>query len=103
LRKPSANEKRVLGYLTKIECLGKIVEFSVKVDNQIMKFQAPNFDALFLMSFNSATSDVEVGCDTVKKETFAVVTYRPNEDAKAKSAGEIVAIEFMPETFRLIN
>jgi len=103
LRKPSGSEKRVLGYLTKIECLGKIVEFSIKVDNQIVKLQAPNFDALFLMSFNSATSDVEVGCDTVKKETFAVVTYRPNADAKAKSAGEIVAIEFMPETFKLIN
>lgn len=103
LRALSGNEKRILGHLTKVECLGKIIEFSVKSDNKIIKFQTPNFDALFLMSFSSETADVEVGCDTVKKEVFAVITYRPNEDAKSKSAGEIVAIEFMPETFKLLN
>lgn len=102
LRTLAANEKRVLGYLTKVECLGKAVEFSVKVDNKIVKFQATNFDALFLMSFSTDASNVEIGCDTVKKEIFAVVTYRPNENAKSKSAAEIIAIEFMPETFKLI-
>ena len=103
LRAVSGNEKRVLGYLTKVECLGKSVEFSVKADNKILKFQAPDFDALFLMSFSSDASDVEIGCDTVKKDIFAVVTYRPNENAKLKSDGEIVAIEFMPESFKLLN
>jgi tetratricopeptide (TPR) repeat protein len=103
LRKPDAGEKRVLGYLTKIECLGKVVEFSANVNNQIVKLQATNFDSLFLMSFSSETSDVAVGCGTITKDSFAVITYHPVEDAKSKYAGEIVAIEFMPATFKLIN
>jgi tetratricopeptide (TPR) repeat protein len=103
LRRLSASEKRVLGYVTKIECLGKSVEFFVKVDNRTLSLHAPSFDSLFLMSFSSESSDAEIGCGTVTKEIFAVVTFRPNADAKSKTAGEIVAIEFMPGNFKLLN
>jgi tetratricopeptide (TPR) repeat protein len=103
LRRLSASEKRVLGYVTKIECLGKSVEFSVKVDNRTLSLNAPSFDSLFLMSFSSESSNAEIGCGTVTKEIFAVVTFRPNADAKSKTAGEIVAIEFMPGNFKLLN
>ena len=103
LRKLKADEKRNLGYLTNIECGAKGIEYSVKIDNKILKFSSENFDSLLLMSFDGNLSNDEFGCGTLKKEMFAVVTYRPLTNAKAKSAGEIVAIEFVPKNFRFLN
>jgi thioredoxin-like negative regulator of GroEL len=103
LRRPAADEKRILAFLTKVECSGKTVEFSARRENQILKFQAANFDSLFLMSYNAETSEAQIGCDTITKEIFTVITYKPSDDAKSKFAGEIVAIEFIPETFKLLE
>lgn len=102
LRRPARSEKRALGYITKIECSGRSIEFSVKIENQNMKFQTPDFDSLFLMSYSPESANAEVGCGTIKNEIFAVVTFRPNENTNIKSGGQIVAIEFMPQNFKLI-
>ncbi|MCY7375546.1 MAG: tetratricopeptide repeat protein [Pyrinomonadaceae bacterium] len=102
LRKPKTDEKRILGYLTKIEC-GKGIEYSVKVDGGAIKFHSENFDSLFLMSFDGGSAGGEFGCGTLKNEMFAVINYRPAANAKTKSAGEIVSIEFVPKNFKFLN
>jgi lipopolysaccharide biosynthesis regulator YciM len=99
LRKPAAGEKRLLGYIAKIECAGAKIEFSVKTAAQTIKFYARDFESLFLMTFSSDSLDAEIGCGTIKKDVLAVITYLPA--SKAGSNGEIVAIEFMPEGFEL--
>lgn len=103
LRRPKADEKRVLGYLTKIECGGKGIEYSVKVGDETLKLNSDSFDSLVLMSFNTESADGEIGCGTIKKEMFAVVSYRPTTNAKGKSAGEILSIEFVPKNFKFLN
>lgn len=102
LRRPGAGEKRFLGYITKIECAGARVEFSIKTADQMLKFTARDFDSLFLMSFSPDSADTEIGCGVIKKDVFAVVTYLPASNTKTGSTGEIVAIEFMPEGFKLM-
>ncbi len=103
LRRPKANEKRVLGFLTKIQCAGDDVIYSLKVDNQNLQLRSENFDALFLMSYDRDLPDEQVGCGSVKKESFAVVVYRPADNFKAKTAGDIVSIEFVPKNFKFLK
>ena len=103
LQRPKTNQKRVLGFLTKIECRDGEIVYSVRADNQNLQLRSESFDSLFLMSYEREMSDEKVGCGTIKKERFAVITYRPNDEAKTKSAGEILSIEFVPKNFKFIK
>ncbi len=103
LRRLKPDEKRVLGYLTRIECDSKGIEYAVRVGDEILKLESETFDSLLLMSFSAETYDGQIGCGTVKSEMFAVVSYRPAANAKAKSAGEILSIEFVPNNFKFLK
>lgn len=103
LRTPKRDEKRLLGYFTKIDCQPKQIIFSVKTDNQIFELKSDSFDTLTLVSFESKLVDSEFGCGILKKENLAVITFRPNTDAESKITGEIVSVEFVPKTFRFLN
>jgi len=102
LRKPKSDEKRVLGYLSKIECGAKGIEYSVKVDNQTLKLGSEDFNSLFLMSYAQDMPSGDFGCGTLKKEMFAVITFRPTANAKTK-AGDIISIEFVPKNFKFLK
>ncbi len=103
LRRPKAFEKRVLGFLTKIECTAEEVIYTMKVDNRHLQLRSENFDSLFLMTYDRDMSDGQIGCGTIKKDSFAVIIYRPFDDAKTKIAGEIVSIEFVPKNFKFLK
>lgn len=103
LRIPQTDEVRILGYLTNIDCGEKGVEFFVKVDKKILKLGSRNFDNLLLVSFAKEMSGVQFGCETIKNEAFAVVTYQPNKNAASRTAGEILSIEFVPQNFKFLK
>lgn len=102
LRRPRINEKRVLGVLSKIECGGGSISYTVRVDDQVLKLSSPDFNSVDLMSYNADMVGAKIGCDASPKESSALITYRPNTDQKAKTAGELIAIEFVPAKFRLL-
>lgn len=101
LRRLKADEKRVLGYLSKIECGANQINYLIKVENRILRLSSETFDSLKLTTFDAETADGQIGCGTIKKEMFAVVTYRPI--SKSRTTGEIVAIEFVPKNFKFLN
>lgn len=103
LRKPQSNEVRILGYLSKIECGEKGIEYLVKVDNKNLKLTSKDFENLNLVSFARETSNVRLGCETVVNEIFAVITYRINQTNPAKTAGELLSIEFVPQNFKFLD
>ena len=45
----------------------------------------------------------EIGCGTIKKEFFAILTYLPKENPKMKTRGELVSIEIVPEKFDFLT
>lgn len=102
LRKPKTDEIRVLGYLTKIECGAQGVEYFVKVDKKIIKLKSKNFDNITLVSFASEMNNAQIGCEPVKNETLAVITYQPFKNP-AGAAGEILSIEFVPQNFKFLK
>ncbi len=102
LRRTKSNEKRILGYLTQIECDAGGIEYSIKTDNQILKLSSETFDTLTLISYIADESGGQISCGTRKKDAFVVVVYRPAAKEDAKSAGEILSIEFVPEKFKFL-
>lgn len=103
LRKPRTDEIRVLGYLTKIVCGEKGIEYFVKIDKKIIKLVSKDFDKLTLVSFAKEMSNVQLGCETTGNEAFAVITYQPDKNTAAKIAGEILSIEFVPQNFKFLK
>ena len=101
LRKPQAGETRVLGHLTEIECDSKGQAFVVRADNQTLKLRLGAAQGLLLMAFTPEMNGGQINCGARKPENFVVATYKTATDAKAKAAGEIVALEFVPNNFKL--
>ena len=101
LRIPRTGEKRILGFLTNIECYSKEVIYWFKADNQLIKFRSDSFEEVALTAF--AATDSKYGCGTLKTEVYAVITYRTSRDTKSKFTGETVAIEFVPNNFKFVE
>jgi predicted Zn-dependent protease len=102
LRRPLNDEIRVLGYLIKVECRADGVEYFVKVGEKILKLASKNFENLILVSFAREMNNVQLGCESIKNETFAVVTYQPSKNA-LRTEGEVLSIEFVPQNFKFLN
>lgn len=103
LRVPQRDEKRVLGVVMKIDCQPKQIIYTVKTGGQVLQLRGDSFETLRLVSFEPELVNAEFGCGAMKRENLSVITFRPGADAKSKVAGEIVAIEFVPKTFRFLT
>jgi hypothetical protein len=100
LRRPQAGETRVQAVLSKIECGPKGLVFVLKAGERTLRLSAAGFGGLHLVSFNQEAGG-ELTCGARKVETPSVVTYRAAADAKAKTDGTLVALEFVPANFQL--
>lgn len=100
LYKTKLSEKRILGYLTRIDCEPKEMIYLFRTGDKVLKLRSPSFDAVRFVAFNADLTDSQIGCGELKKASFAVVNYRPAAGDKTATAGEIVSIEFVPANFR---
>lgn len=100
LRVPKTNEKRILAHLSKIECGRSGITYTIKNGTETLKLRTTDFQGLHLMTF-VPDFDGQFGCQGLKKEIFAVLTFIPGENPKTKTSGELVSIEIVPVTFKL--
>ncbi|MBV9924676.1 MAG: DUF1570 domain-containing protein [Acidobacteria bacterium] len=100
LRRPQAGETRLQGVLTKIECGPKGLVFVFKAGERTLRLSAAGFGGLHIVSFSQEAGG-ELTCGPRKAETPSVVTFRAAPDAKAKTDGTLVALEFVPANFQL--
>lgn len=101
IRKPGAGEKRVLGFIEKSECTNKGAFFFVKTGVQILKVANSNPQAMFMRAYTPDVEGLPIGCGMKNVDIPVVVVYRESTDSKAKIAGDIVSLEFVPKTFQL--
>jgi FimV-like protein len=99
LRKPAAGETQVQGVLLRIDCDAKGLIFTVKVGDALLKFTAKSFEHIDITSF-SVEAGNEITCGPRKQENNVVVVYGP-ADARAKTNGVAVSMEFVPKDFKL--
>jgi hypothetical protein len=100
LRKPQAGETRLSALLTRIECGPKGLVFVLKAGDRTLRLSAAGFGGLHLVNFNQE-ADSQLTCGARKTDTPSVVTYRASSDARAKTDGALVALEFVPANFQL--
>ena len=100
LRKPQDGETRVRAVLTRIECGPKGLVFVLKAGERTLRLTAAGFGGLHLVNFNQE-ADSQLTCGARKTDTPSVVTFRANADARAKTDGSLVALEFVPANFQL--
>jgi tetratricopeptide (TPR) repeat protein len=100
LRKPQRGETRVSATLIRIECGPKGLVFVLKAGERMLRLTAAGFDGLHLVNFSQQT-DHQLTCGARKTETPSVVTYRAVPDARTKTDGALVALEFVPANFQL--
>jgi hypothetical protein len=100
LRKPLDGETRVRGVLTRIECTAKGLVFVVKVGDRLLRLSSAGFSDLHIIAYTPDAGS-ELSCGPRKREAPAVVTYRVAADARTKTDGSLVALEFVPAGFQL--
>lgn len=100
LRRPQDGETHVQASLTRIECGPKGLVFVLKAGGGTLRLAAAGFGNLHLINFNQE-ADAQLTCGARKSETPSVVTYRAAADARAKTDGTLVALEFVPANFQL--
>ena len=103
LRIPSVNEKRVLGYLSKVECESNGISYTVKLDDQVVRFKSGTVENIYLRSFEANMVNFRFGCDLINNERFAVITFKPDGNSKTVNSGEVTAIEFVPKSFVFLD
>lgn len=103
LRKPEAGEKRVLGRIQKIECKGKLITYTVKTSNETFTLTSRDFENLSLVAFIADAENAQVSCNANLTSFNSVLTYKPQSEAKSPNLGELIAIDFVPNSFRFID
>ena len=100
LRKPQEGETRVRAALVRIECGQKGLVFAFKAGDRLLRLTSRDFAGLHIVAFSQEAGG-ELSCGPRKAEAPAVVTYRAAPDARAKTDGALVALEFVPANFKL--
>lgn len=101
LRQPQEGDKREIGIVEKLECSGKNMFFYIKTETQSLKLSTSTPQSVRFAAFTPEIGQMQIGCGAKMPNVPAVITYRPNTDTKANQNGEIIAVEFVPKSFKL--
>ncbi len=102
LRKPVGNEHRVLGSLGPIVCNDSTVTFAVESNGKKFSLSSKDFASLTLANYLTAEETINVGCGANLNGMDLVLTFDPSM-ASGTSAGNLIAIEFVPAGFRFMT
>ena len=101
IRQPLEGEKRELGFIEKVECSKKGMFFHFKTTTQTLKLFVASPQSLQMKAFTPEAGQIQFGCGMKQVDIPVVFTYKETIDLKGGSAGEIIALEFVPKSFTL--
>ena len=101
LRQPFEGEKRDVGYLDKIECSDKAVFFHIRTATQTLRLLDAIPKSRPIQIFAPDLEGTRFDCSLSPVEFPAVFIYLPAPDTRAKTAGSITSIDFVPKSFVL--
>jgi len=103
MRQPQAGERRELGFIERVECGSKGMFFYIKNVVQTFKLSAASPQAIEIRGFTPEIEQLQLGCNLKQVDIPVVFTYKENADSKTKSNGALMALEFVPKSFKLEN
>jgi hypothetical protein len=101
LRKPADGQKRETGYLDKIECSNKGMFMIFRTPAKTYRLLTSSPETLAITIFAPELGAMQFGCAIKPIEFPAIFIYNEKPDAKGKTDGEIVSVEFVPKSFTL--
>lgn len=102
LKKPTENEKQIIGKITKISCVQKTIVYAVKTETGTVSLFSKDFQNLALVAFESGAESAQISCNANLSAFNSVLTYNI-KNAKSTHAGELIAIDFVPDNFRFMD
>ena len=99
LRQPAAGEKRELGFIEKSECTNKGMFFHLKVGTQVLRLTSSTSPVLQVGGYTPEIEYLQIGCGMKAVEIPVVFVFNATPDAKAKTSGVLLSLEFVPKTF----
>lgn len=103
LRKIVAGENQVVARIQKIECKGKSITYTIKTDGETFTLTSKDFQGLSLMAFLSDAENAQISCNANLSAYNSVLTYKLQPDSKGANRGELLAVDFVPDSFRFID
>lgn len=103
LRKPGAGEKQEMAFIEKTECNNKGIFFFVKTQTQTLKLSSSGEKKMEMKAFTPDVEHLQIGCGMKAVEIPAVITYTEMPDKRSKTSGELIALEFVPKSFVLMQ
>ncbi len=101
LRQPKTGEKREIGLIEKVECGARGMFFIIKSAAQTYKLAASSPQSIQMRGFTPEITKIQFGCNLKQVDIPVVFTYKNESDAKTKSDGELISLEFVPKNFVL--
>ncbi len=101
MQPPLAGEKREFGFIEKVECSNKGMFFFFKTETQTLKLASSSPQAIQMQAFTKEVEQLQFGCSLKQVDIPVVFTYKQESNPKAKSNGELIAMEFVPKSFIL--
>ena len=103
LRESKDGEQRVLGTIDKIACKGAAITYMVKTGDGTFSLSSKDFAGLEVNAFVPDANGVAVGCGEDLSSLYAVITYKNGAAVNGAARGELVSLEFVPRSFRLLG
>ncbi len=101
LRKPAENEKREMGFIERSECSSKGMFFFMKTPTLTLRLSVSPSRQPETRGYTPDIEGLQFGCGMKAVDVPVIFTFVPSKDPKAKTAGELVAMEFVPKGFVL--
>jgi Flp pilus assembly protein TadD len=100
--RPVTGEVQVLGHVEKIVCSGSSIIYRVRANDMVMNLTSADFNGVRMTVAREGENTFQIGCGADIAKQLAVINYRPKTPINAaKTQGELTAISFVADDFRL--
>jgi tetratricopeptide (TPR) repeat protein len=101
LERPKAGEKQIVGYIDRVSCTNDGIDYGIRTAGGRLGFTSKDFGDLRLSVLTEGQNAYKIDCGASFEKQLTVLTYRPTSGTKTKAAGQLTAITFVPDYFRL--
>ncbi|HSU24964.1 MAG TPA: tetratricopeptide repeat protein, partial [Pyrinomonadaceae bacterium] len=97
-----SGEQQAVGHIESITCSGSSIAYRVRTADGLVNFSSPDFSGVKMTVAREGDNTFQIGCGANLAKQLAVINYRPKiPAAAAKTLGELTAISFVADGFRL--
>lgn len=99
LRPRREGEEQARGLLMQIDCTARGIIFQIKVGDRVLRLFSANFERIDFVTYTTEVKG-ELSCGARNPPNHVLVTYRAAANARNKSDGEVVAVDFIPKDMK---